>query len=104
MGEDVVMTSDDAADPPEHAAESVEPAEPRETEPRRQGPWWQRASFPASTVVVFLVFALALWVNALVNGYRFNVLLALVGSLPLAVLLARGAVKAREPVRAASDH
>lgn len=98
------MTSEDATDPPEHAPESAQPAEPRANRQPQQDPWWQRAAFPVSTVVIFLVLALALWVSAVVNGYRFNVVLALAGSVPLAVMLARGAVKAREPVQTASHH
>jgi hypothetical protein len=58
--------------------------------------WVRSAQLPQLTVGVFLVFAAALWLNAIINRYRFNVVVALVGSVPLMVLLIRGAVLARD--------
>ncbi|WP_375492414.1 hypothetical protein [uncultured Jatrophihabitans sp.] len=51
-----------------------------------------RAKLPDLTVAVFFVFALCLWVNAVVYRFRFNVVLALIGSVPLLFLLARAIV------------
>lgn len=48
-----------------------------------------------STLIAFAVLAALLWANAGANDFRFNVVLALVGSLPLAVLLVRAVVNAR---------
>lgn len=100
------MTSgEEDTDPLENGPEPVDQtAELPERGRPLPGSWWQRASLPASTVAVFLVFALVLWLNAVVNRYRFNVVLALVGSIPLALLLLRGFLKAHEVPRAPSGH
>ena len=57
--------------------------------------WVQRTQLPVLTVGAFLVLALLFWVNAALNRYRFNVVLAVLASLPLLVVLIRGAVKSR---------
>jgi hypothetical protein len=54
-----------------------------------------RMQLPLPTVAVLAVLALVVWVNAIVNRYRFNVALALLASIPLAVVLIRSVLKAR---------
>ncbi len=54
-----------------------------------------RAALPQPTELVFLVFALVVWLNAALNRYRFNVALALIASVPLLILLVRGVFLAR---------
>jgi hypothetical protein len=61
--------------------------------------WWRRAALPLLTIAFFVVFAAVLWANAIVNRYRFNVAVAALATVPLVVLLVRGAVLARrQPV------
>ena len=47
---------------------------------------------PGPTVAAFLLLAVVLWINAAVNAYRFNVALAVLGSVPVLVLAARAVV------------
>lgn len=55
----------------------------------------------APTLVVFLALAALLWINAGLNHFAFNVAVALVGTLPVAVLLAWAAAgRSRGPAGA----
>jgi hypothetical protein len=65
----------------------------------RMRSWWAAAGLPLTTTGFFLAFAAVFWANAIVNRYRFNVAVAVVGTIPLAALLVRGAIRARSQER-----
>jgi hypothetical protein len=76
-------------------SEAIEPdAAARSEEPARPG-WRARARLPVPTLVVLGAFAAALWINALINHFRFNVVLALLASVPAAFVVIRCALIAR---------
>ncbi|WP_375478047.1 hypothetical protein [uncultured Jatrophihabitans sp.] len=66
--------------------------------------WRRRATLPLLTVGVFLAIAMILWANAAANRYRFNLAIAVLGSVPLAILLIRGVKKAQHAERGAQPH
>ena len=57
-----------------------------------------RTRLPLPTVITLGIFGAVLWLNAIVNHYRFNVAIAVLASVPVLIVVARSAFIARKSV------